>query len=224
MLFKENDNTRRTPLSLFERVETGGSVLCKHGVVGSFWGLNESRRERKTGEVKRMSLLGWWETTGQARNEKEKERRRKEKRKARMERSRVKRESALQENKPQARRTDQRESSKREKGGEWSQKKVGLLHAVILRYGSGTPRPVRTAGQWRERKVAIRTGTSLSFTFPYGAISLGFSSGNEADGAAPSVTHRQSLLSSATHWYWLRCPPVCRERYIYLCRERNAQW
>ena len=53
---------------------------------------------------------------------------------------------------------------------------------------------------------------------PYGAISLGFSSGNEADGAAPSVTHRQSLLSSATHWYWLRCPPVCRERYIYLCR------
>ena len=125
MLFKENDSTRRTPLSLFERVETGGSVLCKHGVVGSFWGLNESRRERKTGGVKRMSLLGWWETTGQARNEKEKERRREEKRKARMERSRVKRESALQENKPQARRTDQRESSKREKGGEWSQKKSG---------------------------------------------------------------------------------------------------
>ena len=149
-------------------------MLCKHGVVGSFWGLNESRRERKTGEVKRMSLLGWWETTGQARNEKEKERRRKEKRKARMERSRVKRESALQENKPQARRTDQRESSKREKGGEWSQKKVGLLHAVILRYGSGTPRPVRTAGQWRERKVAIRTGTSLSFTFRTGRFHWDF--------------------------------------------------
>lgn len=154
------------------------------------------------------------------------EERREEKRKEeRMERSRVKRESALQENKPQARRTDQREASGREKGGEWPQLKVGLLHAVILQYVSEPPRLV-WAGWPMARAEGGDTDRNRPVIYiPVRGISLGFSPGNEADGAAPSVTHHQWLLLAATHWYWLRCPPVCRyRRYIYLCLWRNAQW
>ena len=139
--------------------------------MGKSWKLNESgREESQTNEPllgeKRQGRRGM-----KKRREERRERRGKKRKNGTKPGEKGKRSPGEQTTGPDG--TDQREASGREKGGEWPQKTVGLLHAVILRYMSRPPRAVWMPGQWRVRKVAIWRGTSLSFTFLYGAVFAG---------------------------------------------------